>query len=69
MVTVFFPKDFCIFVYVANSLEIVKNEKRDMGAKTGSIYHIRVFFASTNKVYNKHENYTSLLSLQSRTAR
>lgn len=48
MVTLFFLKGFCIFIYIANSLAIVRNKKWGMSAKTGSICHI--FFANTNKI-------------------
>lgn len=46
MFTLFFFEGFSIFVYTANSLKIVKNE--EMGAKTGSIYHI--LFVNMNRI-------------------
>lgn len=48
IVTLFFLKVFCIFLYNANSLGIVKNQKWEMDAKAGSIYHI--FFVKMNKI-------------------
>lgn len=48
MATLFFLKGFCIFLYIANSLEIVKSKIWGMGAKAGSIYHI--FFVKTNAI-------------------